>query len=575
MLIATSLALLLALPHSDFEGPPLPAGELAGGVTRVVAYKNGVSLVSVRLAGSADGSGELRYVLPPADLVVGGVWLTGDAAPTAVRAATREEDELRPVGSLVELLEVNIGRSVSLSWLPRQVTTLTDGGGTLGANGVIERLIGGGGVPSPYDRSLLSGPQYVVLGPDPSRGQPLGRNSLIVAVDDLLSVNGENLRTEVVRPKVLEWALEFDTEPNTRFECDLHFLARGIAWRALHRVEGDLAGDEAYTLAVELSNDLIDLAGTQVWVVAGEPNFKYADLASFLSAPRSEVGADAARSSGPVYNFQQQVGSPNAFANNAYVGRSEPEASDNAAPTGSAEGDLTRIAIGSVDLTRGGRTIRRVSEAVVPVRHVYTLDLDVRRGSQNGVEVRDTRAPGEHWEPAYKGGFARARRSKVWHQLELENTGTLPWTTGPVVVVKSETDGPFPLAQEDLRYTPIGGKAQVPLNLALDVDLEFHEEAQGDDGKSVTGVLALTNRVGERIELAARVGLGGRVSIVEGEAGVFASPGRDDDWTGEERNWWRSTREANPHSEIEWKIAIEPGATVTLRYVASYDVRRR
>jgi len=573
MLIATSLALLLALPHSDFEGPPLPAGELAGAVTRVVAYKNGVSLVSVRLSGSADGSGELRYVLPPADLVVGGVWLTGDIAPRSVHAATREEDELRPVAGIVELLEANVGCSVSLSWLPRQVTTLSEGQ-LLNTTGFIERVFGGESKLLPYG-GIETTPHFVVIAPDTQRPMPFSRSTQVVAVDDVVSVHGEGLRSEIVRPKVLEWALEFEAEPNRTFECDLHFLARGISWRALHRVEGDLIGDEAYTLAVELSNDLIDLSGTQVWVVAGEPNFKYADLASFLSTPRSEGGADAARSSGPVYNFQQQVSGPNAFANNAYLGRSEPEASDNAAPTGSAEGDLTRIAVGSVDLVRGGRTLRRLGEAVVPVRHVYTLDLDVRRGSQNGVEVRDARAPGEYWEPAYKGGFARMRRSKVWHQLELENTAAFPWTTGPVVVVKGEPDGPFPLAQEDLRYTPIGGKAQVPLNLALDVDLEFYEEAQGDDGKSVAGVLALTNRVGERIELRARIGLGGRVSIVEGEAEVFASPGRNDDWTGEEQTYWRFWRDSNPHSEIEWKIAIEPGASATLRYVASYDVRRR
>jgi hypothetical protein len=565
MLIATSLALLLALPPADFEGPPPPAGEIAGAVTRLVAYKNGVSLVSVHLSGTAGSDGRLRHTLPAQQLVLGSVWLAGESAPLAVRAATSTEEALRPVEGLRELLETNRGREVTVTWLPARVATWPESG-LPSFTGTIDRLFGTTAVP--FAGAQAGSPTHVVLAPSGSRIFPSG--SQVVAIDDIVSINGTELRTEIVDEVVRDWALEFEVEPGAAFSCDLHYLARGFAWRAIHRLEGDLVGEEAHTFAVELSNDLVDLDGASVHVVAGEPNFRSGDLASFLSAVATSAAADAGQM------WSQQVASNAFFGNsNAYLGRSEPGTPEAGGAVGSAEGDLTRIAVGAVTLERGGRALHRIAQHAVPIRHVYTLDLDVRRGSLNGVEVRDARAPGASWEPAYKGGFVRARRSKVWHQLALENTSDVPWTSGPLLVVKSEPDGPFPLAQEDLRYTPTCGSAEVPLNLALDVDLEFHEEAQGDDNDAVTGFLSLTNRVGERIELRARIGLGGRVSIVEGEAAVFASPGRDDDWTGEEQSYWRFWRDSNPHSEIEWKIAIEPGATVTLRYVSTYDVRRR
>jgi hypothetical protein len=566
MTILTSLlaCLLLANDAAESATPLPPAGEAGGRVERVLAYKNGLSLVSVRVAGTADDAGRLRFVLPSAQLVAGGVWVEGERAPRSVRAAASEEDVLRPVAGLVELLEANVGREVALRWLPAGVATMPEGG-PLSSAGVVQRLLGGPEGAQTFGLPVPSGPTHVVLGPPRERGQ-WSFGTQVLDLGTIVSVAGEDLRTEIVRPRLREWALEFETEPSTFFECDLHYLARGVSWRAIHRLDGDLLGEDELSLSIELSNELVDLDDTVVHVVAGEPNFQYADLASFLSG--------VAGSSPEASAWSQQVANP--FANNLVRGRAEPASlpDDDAGASASADGDLTRIAVGTLDLAVGGRLLRRVQTQSVPVEHVYTLDLDVRRGSLNGVEVRDARGPRDQWEPAYSGGFVRSRRSKVWHQLALTNTGTTPWTHGPLLVVRRDEDGPFPLAQEALRYTAGGASTEVPLNLALGVEVSFEERSLADGGL-VEGVLVVTNRIGEAIALRARVGLGGRVEILDGTASVFESPGRDEDWTGRESSNWRWNRDANPHSEVLWRIELEPGAAATLRYRASFDVRDR
>ena len=52
---------------------------------------------------------------------------------------------------------------------------------------------------------------------------------------------------------------------------------------------------------------------------------------------------------------------------------------------------------------------------------------------------------------------------EVWHQLELGNRGTAPWTTGAALVTK----GLLPLGQDLLTYTPVGGSALLPITVAL------------------------------------------------------------------------------------------------------------
>lgn len=396
--------------------------------------------------------------------------------------------------------------------------------------------------------------------------------SRTLTLGDVLSVAGADLNHTIEETELGAWSLELTTEPSTEFSCDLQFLARGIDWRAVYRLEGDLEDEDELTVAYELKNELVDLEGTTVHLVAGEANFAQDGSLSFLSGL-----SPSARDAQPQQVWSQQIGN---FANNSMRTSAPTVGAGEARTPSSSDGDLTRLPLGAVDLARGGRALLRTTTSTARIGHLYTLDLDVRRGSDNGVEIRDAFGAPERWEPAYRGGYVEFRRSKAWHRLTLQNSSALPWTTGPMLVVRALEDGPFPLAQETLRYTPSGDTAEVPLNLALGLETEFWEESMPtldrDDGDAVvSGRLTLTNRIGEPIRVRTRLGLGGRVTIVDGDARVSASPGRDADWTGAERANWRWHREDNPHAQIEWTIELDAGASATLGYESGFNVQRR
>ncbi|MEZ5977944.1 MAG: hypothetical protein R3F34_06990 [Planctomycetota bacterium] len=555
---------------------PSPAadGVLEGSVTNVYAYKNGVSLVTIHLSGASDAQGELHYELPDARLVLGGVWLEGDAAPTAVRARADTRTRTRPCEGTAEVLLANVGRDVTLLWCP-------PAGNVGGANpfgsplesgnvaGTVVAVLGGGTDAVPVQdatRSWLpTAERLVVLR---TRSGALQ----VLPVAQIHSVAGADLATELTEEVPGAWSLEFELdEPGTAFECDLCFLARGIAWRAVYRLDGDLAADDELTVAAELSNDLVDLDGADVSLVAGVPNFRYEDLASFLSGGRDTDAqpVDSGR-------WQQQLSMQNFASNSIRTAGGAPAPSrEESAP----DGDLTPLPIGAVTLAKGGRALVTMRREAVPVEHVHTLDLAVRRGSLAGVEIADRHGAPNEWEAAYRGAYASSRRSKAWHRIRLTNRGASPWTAGALLVVRRGEGPAFPLAQEDLRYTSPGSTTNVPLNLALGLETEFYEESVPATGvptgtSVVQGHLAITNRTGGAVKLVGRIGVGGRVVVKTGDARVSHSPGRDDDWTGDERNWWRYERERNPHAEIEWEVELAAGATSELVYEAEYDTRR-
>ncbi|QDU83603.1 hypothetical protein Pla163_07020 [Planctomycetes bacterium Pla163] len=548
-------ALALACPPSDSE-----PGVLDGRATRVQAYKNGVALVSMRLVGTADADGALAFELPDAGLLEGGAWIEGPRAPREVRAGAEERTTRRPCATLFETLEANVGNDVVLVWAPRAVQSAVPSF----ISGRIQHVSDPGGV-DVYGRPNVQAAGVVVLRQTDgtTRTLPLG---------DVLSISGGDLRHTIAETELGAWSLELTTEPNSEFTCDLQFLARGIDWRAVYRLDGDLEGEDELTVAYELKNELVDLEGTTVHLVAGEANFTRDGSLSFLSGL-----SPSTRDAEPQQQWSQQIGN---FANNSLRAGAPTSAPSESRNPSSSDGDLTRLPLGAVDLARGGRALLRTTTSPARVDHLYTLDLDVRRGSENGVEIRDAFGAPERWEPAYRGGYVEYRRSKAWHRLTLANSGPLPWTTGPLLVVRALEDGPFPLAQETLRYTPAGDIAEVPLNLALGLETEFWEESlptldRKDGAAAVTGRLVLTNRIGETIRVRTRLGLGGQVTVTEGDARVSASPGRDADWTGTERANWRWHREENPHSQIEWTIELDAGASATLAYESTFDLERR
>ena len=148
---------------------------------------------------------------------------------------------------------------------------------------------------------------------------------------------------------------------------------------------------------------------------------------------------------------------------------------------------------------------------------------------------------------------------EVTYLLSLQNKSGQPLTTGPVFVLE---DGRA-LGQENVRYTPSGGTAEVRLSqgIGLKVEKREAEDRRGLPAKigktdfvpvTLKGTLTITNFRTDKANLTITKTMRGKV--------VKLSDG------GTVKQTQILNGEPNPINDVVWKLEIAPGTTKTITY---------
>ena len=122
----------------------------------------------------------------------------------------------------------------------------------------------------------------------------------------------------------------------------------------------------------------------------------------------------------------------------------------------------------------------------------------------------------------------RLAANNVWHQLELANSTGVPWTTGPIMLLRKF----LPLGQELLTYTPRGARTLLPVTVAVDVRGTYAEQEIDREAKALywgnhqwarirkKGTVTLTNYRDEPISMLVTVSTGGRAESASDDATI-------------------------------------------------------
>ncbi len=148
---------------------------------------------------------------------------------------------------------------------------------------------------------------------------------------------------------------------------------------------------------------------------------------------------------------------------------------------------------------------------------------------------------------------------EVSYLLTIQNKSGQPLTTGPVFVLE---DGRA-LGQENVRYTPAGGTAEIKLSqgIGLKVEKTEAEDKRGTSAKigktdfvpvTLKGILTITNFRTSKAVLTITKSMRGKVG--------FLSDG------GLVKQTQILNGEPNPINDVAWKIEIAPGATKKVTY---------
>ncbi len=565
-MLTTLLALAAVLASASEPGAGAAvrenpdAGRLAGAVERAIVFKDGHALLVKRLEGRATGEGSVHTSEVP-EAVLGAFWAQAEGREVqAMRAEWVESltprTEEGACLTTLEVLRANAGR---------QVTLATEKGEIQG------RLLQVLDAPPQPPRPPVGG-EATTAEVVPRGGELVavetakGRQVLPVAL--VRSVLGPDLalsckRTSVTAQRRKRLTLELGrAAAGQSVKLRLYYFVPGIRWIPTYRLQTRDGASAELSLQGELLNEVEDLDRVAVDLVVGVPNFKFKGTVSPLSLERTLRNALATAAPGLM------GGDYNRFSNAMFTQRSMEHSDRSLGAADASDGamglaselaaertqDLFSYTARGVRLPKGARTTVALWRTGVAQRHVYTLDLAVRR-SRGGYGYGEPDSPGSSPQ--------RLQKNQVWHQLELANASAQPWTTGAALVMQGE----LPVGQDLLPYTPPGARSLLPLTVAVDVQSAHAEEvverrpnALSVGGRSYTlvrkkGTITLKSFRTERSPMVVTLDTGGKV---EAEAAKVAH--------GDSRPADGVEERVNGHATARWELTLDPKASKTLTY---------
>jgi hypothetical protein len=215
---------------------------------------------------------------------------------------------------------------------------------------------------------------------------------------------------------------------------------------------------------------------------------------------------------------------------------------------GEKSNDLYKYRIGKVNLPMNTKSSFSIFSASIPYTNIYEVNVgDV-------VSFANTRQIINNPE----------QRFDVYHSLKLHNTTGNPFTTAPVFVQDEKLE---PLAQDEIKYTPIGGNCKVQLSRSPDVYVSNTEEQVKKDDNAKTynkvvyskvtikGTIPIENLQDKSITLNVSKYITGTIISVSDD-GKINVPGK---YNG-----------LNPASNAEWTINLKANEKKTITY--TYEV---
>ncbi|HVW00067.1 MAG TPA: hypothetical protein VHB77_07000, partial [Planctomycetaceae bacterium] len=365
----------------------------------------------------------------------------------------------------------------------------------------------------------------------------------------VLEASNSNLAVpvnEITRLQILELPLRVHVaseaeKPAEKTSLSMAYLREGITWIPEYSLK--ILDDKTaeLTLRGTLVNEAEDLIHTDVQFVVGVPHFVHTQFLAPVAVGQMirTIGTAVVPS-----NVKTQIMNRAAIANNAMMAQQlDNNVLLQAVP---AEEGKLKQALGNLPQLEG------------PGAGDYTVytrkDLTVRRGERAIVTLFVKRIPYGHiyrWSPP----------AAMEHNLVLQNDTDTAWTTGPCLALS----GDRPLSEDLIKYTPKGGKAELPVTTAIniahdkterEVDRKFKAHSPADkvfyDLVTLEGELRLKNFEKTPATLHVHVSVQGKP--------IEAS---DDGRMSIDSTQLKLLERAGA---IRWDITLKPDESKTLKY---------
>lgn len=381
---------------------------------------------------------------------------------------------------------------------------------------------------------------------------------LITTVSDITveEIPADKMETDsIIRLAKIEFSKIVE---NTNLK--LVYMQTGIQWVPSYNVK--LLSDKELQLEMKalVENSVENIENADVTLTVGNPQFFYGytidPIAKFAltnistlypgkNSPKSILGLAQTN----AYQVQSYSAADYSITDNI----NESSYNDyNDYSTYSTEGektnDLYMYKLGKVSIPKNAKTSFQIFSYNLPYKDVYEVDIyDVVNYSYNSYVGNDPE-----------------QKFDVFHSIKLTNTSENPFTTAPVFVMDENIQ---PLAQDQLKYTPVSSTVSIQLSRASDVLVKNSEEEVNKTeitkkyGREaylkviLKGTIIVENLQDKKITLSVNKNLTADVKDVS-DSGTLKKTGK---YYG-----------LNPCSEINWEIPLSSKEKKTITY--NYEV---
>jgi hypothetical protein len=371
------------------------------------------------------------------------------------------------------------------------------------------------------------GPQFLVLdGPENSFAVPLDGVSRMQILDLPVRVHVQD---------------QDEKEPKAT-ELGMAYLRKGITWIPEYTVEILDDTTAELTLRGTLVNEAEDLIHCDINFVVGVPHFLHTDYMAPIAVGQAIRTIGAAVAPPQISN---QIRSRAAFARNNDTADQFNRYEVMDRPVTVPDGDVGRV-LGNLP---------KMASAASTDYTVYTKkDMSLRRGEKAIVTLFVKKIKYSHiyrWSPP----------KRMRHFLVLHNITDTAWTTGPYLAVSSDQ----PLSEDLLKYTPVGGKCEIPVTHAVNI---AHEQTESEidrklkahspnhnrhlDLVTLEGKLKIRNFESDTVKIIISVSVQGKPTFASDDGSMRADPTK-----------LELTKRAGT---AEWAVELNANQTKTLTY---------
>ena len=528
-------------------------------IERVALFKNGLGHFT---SSAIIPKGETIVKIGQLPVPSFGTFWVGYSTNVKVRALITSMEDVKKtvsVRSIVELLQVNSGRKVTISTNSKDMPAI---------KGTIVKIV-------PQDKPIEPLNPYLMDIRHSSYGNryhsyQISPLVIIKTESGIVTLNGGTItRADFDNDDITTSESVVSKQPNIRIELEkaaggekigINYLARGITWSPSYMI--DISDPKTARLSSKalVINEVADINNVLLDLVTGFPNIQFGEVNSPVAMSQNlegflkalTTGRSESSRGGRGYMMRQQA----MLSNVARYGDdvNVPVPGYSTAREGSVSEDLFLYPVENFTLLKGETACIPLFTAEIPYKHIYIW------------KIPDMLDNNERYQ-RNRSNDKQPLSEEVWHSCRLVNNMKMPWTTAAAEFVK---DGQF-TGQDICYYTASGAETTIRINRAMNVlaervelELERKRNATNFYGNrfdlvKIKGKLKLHNRLDKNVTVEITKNLSGE--------GIESEPKAKDIPTA------KGLKQVNPRHILVWEVELKPGQKKTLSYTYEVYVR--